>query len=88
MATFLFLRRLETAMQKYYPEIPAERSEDLHNLPIVDQADLILFMAGNQFMAMPEMVAGFQQVHPEVRNIFYETLPPGLERCCPRRNLR
>ncbi|MEJ2688711.1 MAG: substrate-binding domain-containing protein [Deltaproteobacteria bacterium] len=66
-------------MQKYYPEIPAERSEDLHNLPIVDQADLILFMAGNQFMAMPEMVAGFQQVHPEVRNIFYETLPPGLE---------
>jgi molybdate transport system substrate-binding protein len=66
-------------MEKDYPEIPAERSEDLHNLDIADRADLILFMAGNQFMAMPEIVSSFQKEHPEVRNIFYETLPPGLE---------
>ena len=66
-------------MERNYPVIPAERSEDLHNLAVAGRADLILFMAGNQFMAMPEIVAGFQQEHPEVRDIFYETLPPGLE---------
>jgi len=66
-------------MKKYYPEIPTERSDDLHNLDIADRADLILFMAGNQFMAMPEIVSGFQKEHPEIRKIFYETLPPGLE---------
>ena len=66
-------------MKRNYPEIPAERAEDLHNLHLADQADLVLFMAGNQFMAMPEIVARFQQEHPEVRNILYETLPPGLE---------
>jgi ABC-type molybdate transport system substrate-binding protein len=36
-------------------------------------------MAGNQFMAMEEIVAGFQVACPEVEKIFYETLPPGLE---------
>jgi len=66
-------------MQREYPEIPAERSEDLHNLALADRADLVLFMAGNQFMVMPELIAAFQREYPDVRNIFYETLPPGLE---------
>ena len=30
-------------------------------------------------MAMPEIVAEFQQCHPDVQKIYYETLPPGLE---------
>lgn len=66
-------------MKTEYPVIPAERSDDLHNLELTGQADLVLFMAGNQYMAMEEIVAAFQQEHPAVRNIFYETLPPGLE---------
>ena len=66
-------------MNKKYPEIPAERSGDLHNLNIADRADLVLFMAGNQFMVMPKILAAFQQEYPEIKNICYETLPPGLE---------
>lgn len=66
-------------MDRKFPEIPAERSEDLHNLALADRADLVLFMAGNQFMVMPELIAAFQKEYPDVRNIYYETLPPGLE---------
>ena len=62
-----------------YPRIPSDRSDDLHHLDIADRADLVLFMAGNQFMVMAEMVRLFQQKYPEVRHIYYETLPPGLE---------
>lgn len=62
-----------------YPVIPEGNSEDLHNLELLDQADLILFMAGNQFMLMPELIEQFQEEYPEVRNIVYQTLPPGLE---------
>jgi len=62
-----------------YPEIPSNRGDDLHNIEVVDQADLILFMAGNQFMVMDDLVRAFQKKHPEVERIFYETLPPGLE---------
>jgi len=61
------------------PTIPPDRGDDLHNLEFADTADLSLFMAGNQFMVMEELLAAFQEAHPEVRRIFYETLPPGLE---------
>lgn len=65
--------------KKDLPVIPSNRTDDLHGLEIAEKADLILFMAGNQFMAMKEIVAEFKTQYPEVKNIFYETLPPGLE---------
>jgi ABC-type molybdate transport system substrate-binding protein len=65
--------------KKDLPIIPSDRADDLHNLEIADCADLVLFMAGNQFMAMDELITGFQLEYPDVKNIFYETLPPGLE---------
>jgi len=64
---------------KNLPKIPSDRGDDLHNLEIADSADLVLFMAGNQFMAMKEIVSAFQKEHPGIDKIFYETLPPGLE---------
>ncbi len=49
---------------------------DLNGDPV--DPDLTVFFGGNQFMALPELIAAFQKKHPEVRNIFYETLPPGI----------
>ncbi|MGQ9570299.1 MAG: molybdate ABC transporter substrate-binding protein [Thermodesulfovibrionales bacterium] len=62
-----------------YPEIPSDREDDLHNLEFMEKAQLILFMAGNQFMVMDDLLKAFQKKHPEVEYIFYETLPPGFE---------
>jgi ABC-type molybdate transport system substrate-binding protein len=59
--------------------IPADRGQDLLGLEHAGQADLVLFMAGNQFMAMPDLLAAFQQTHPEVQRLFCETLPPKME---------
>lgn len=64
---------------KNLPVIPADRADDLHNLEVAASADLILFMAGNQFMVMKEIVSAFKKEHPDIEKIFYETLPPGLE---------
>ncbi len=64
---------------KDLPTIPPDRADDLHHLEIADNSDLTLFMAGNQFMVMPEIIAAFKNEHPNIKNIFYETLPPGLE---------
>jgi len=65
--------------KKDLPVIPSDRSDDLHNLEIADSSDLVLFMAGNQFMAMEEIISAFQKEYPDIKNIFYETLPSGLE---------
>jgi ABC-type molybdate transport system substrate-binding protein len=62
-----------------FPVIPPERGDDLHNLETAETADLVLFMAGNQFMAMADLIAAFRRAHPEIEKIFYETLPPGME---------
>lgn len=62
-----------------FPVIPEQRSQDLCNLDFADRAELVLFMAGNQFMVMPELIRTFKIIHPEVQTIVYETLPPGME---------
>jgi ABC-type molybdate transport system substrate-binding protein len=52
---------------------------DLHGNP--SGAQLVLFVGGNQFFVLPELIAGFEKLHPELRgHIFYETLPPGILR--------
>lgn len=41
-------------------------------------ADLYLFLNGNQFMVMPELLTAFRKRFPDFSRIYYETLPPGL----------
>lgn len=55
---------------------PVDQVLDLHGDPA--SAQLVIFMAGNQYMVMPALLAAFRKLHPEVRSIFYETLPPGI----------
>ena len=56
--------------KRVLPVIPAGRSDDLHHLEIADSADLTLFMAGNQFMAMGELIDKFQDKHPDIKKIY------------------
>jgi molybdate transport system substrate-binding protein len=65
--------------KKKFPVIPSDRADDLHHLEIATEADLVLFMAGNQFMVMNEIISAFKKKYPDIEKIFYETLPPGLE---------
>jgi ABC-type molybdate transport system substrate-binding protein len=52
---------------------------DLHGNP--SNARLVLFIGGNQFFVMPQLITGFEARHPELKGrIFYETLPPGILR--------
>ncbi|MEF8889157.1 MAG: substrate-binding domain-containing protein [Desulfohalobiaceae bacterium] len=61
------------------PVIPVERADDLHGMEEADRAGLILFMAGNQFMALPDLVEAFLRENSGADPVAYETLPPGLE---------
>lgn len=49
----------------------------LHGDPI--NADLRIFMAGNQFVVMDQLVRAFKAEYPQYEEIFYVTLPPGTE---------
>lgn len=40
-------------------------------------ADLVLYLAGNQFMVMQELIQDFQAKNPDIRTVYVETIPPG-----------
>jgi ABC-type molybdate transport system substrate-binding protein len=66
---------LDKGVEFQVPDI--DNVPDLHGNP--NQALLVLFVGGNQFMAMPGLIRAFETEHPELRGrIFYETLPPGI----------
>ena len=41
------------------------------------KADLVLYLAGNQFMVMEELIKDFLAKHGDVNNVHVETIPAG-----------
>lgn len=69
-----------TSDQGYVFHVPdIDNVPDLHGNPA--DAKLVLFIGGNQFFVLPQLVTAFEAHHPELAGyIFYETLPPGILR--------
>lgn len=44
-----------------------------------ENAQLRLFMAGNQFVLMDNLIAEFKKQYPKYQEIYYVTIPPGKE---------
>ena len=40
-------------------------------------SDLVMYLAGNQFMVMEELIADFQAKNPDIETVYVETIPPG-----------
>ncbi|MGD8379781.1 MAG: substrate-binding domain-containing protein [Gammaproteobacteria bacterium] len=49
---------------------------DLHG--DINDPDLVIFFAGNQYMLVNELLGEFQKKHPDYPRVFAETLPPGI----------
>lgn len=67
-------------------ETQAEWVQYKHETEIITQfhgdpeaAQLRLFMAGNQFVVMDNLVAEFKKQYPQYQEIYYVTIPPGQE---------
>ncbi len=44
----------------------------------INDPQLVVFFAGNQFMCIDDLLAAFKKQHPQYQRIFAETLPPGI----------
>lgn len=49
---------------------------DLHG--DINNPQLVVFFAGNQFMVVPDLIKAFKEEYPQYKRIFVETLPPGI----------
>ncbi len=41
------------------------------------RADLVMYLAGNQFMVMEDLIRDFQTKNADIKSIYVETIPPG-----------
>lgn len=41
------------------------------------KAELVMYLAGNQFMVMEELIKDFQSKNPDIKTVYVETIPPG-----------
>ena len=44
----------------------------------INDPQLVIFFAGNQFMCIDDLLAAFKKQYPQYQRIFAETLPPGI----------
>jgi len=44
----------------------------------INEPQLVVFFAGNQFMCVDDMMKAFKTAYPQYQRIFAETLPPGI----------
>ncbi|MES2446378.1 MAG: substrate-binding domain-containing protein [Bacteroidota bacterium] len=44
----------------------------------INDPQLVVFFAGNQFMCIDELIAAFKKSYPHYQRVFAETLPPGI----------
>jgi len=40
-------------------------------------SDLVMYLAGNQFMVMEDLIKDFQKKNPDIKTVYVETIPPG-----------
>jgi len=40
-------------------------------------SELVMYLAGNQFMVMEELIKDFQSKHSDIKTVYVETIPPG-----------
>ncbi|MGI8635661.1 MAG: molybdate ABC transporter substrate-binding protein [Segetibacter sp.] len=44
----------------------------------INDPQLVIFLSGNEFMAIDDLVAAFKKAYPAYERVFVETLPPGI----------
>ena len=44
----------------------------------INDPQLVIFFAGNQFMCIDELIGAFKKKYPQYQRVFAETLPPGI----------
>ena len=62
---------------KDYRTFHADGKIDLGKIGDSYTSELVMYLAGNQFMVMEELIKDFQKKNPDIKTIYVETIPPG-----------
>ncbi len=60
-----------------YRTFHADGKIDLGKIGDSYTAELVMYLAGNQFMVMKDLIKDFQSKNPDIKSVYVETIPPG-----------
>ncbi|WP_455210532.1 molybdate ABC transporter substrate-binding protein [Kaarinaea lacus] len=72
-----FVSEDEAGLHKDYRTFHATGKIDYGKIGDSYTAELVMYIAGNQFMVMEELIQDFQKANPNVKTVYVETIPPG-----------
>jgi ABC-type molybdate transport system substrate-binding protein len=67
----------EAGHEKDYRTFYSDGKVDFGKIGDSYSAELVMYLAGNQFMVMDELIKDFQSKNPDIKSIYVETIPPG-----------
>jgi len=67
----------DAGLLKDYRTFHATGRIDYGNIGDSYTAELVMYLAGNQFMVIKELIQDFQKANPNVKTIYVETIQPG-----------
>jgi len=82
MATSLLVPNIATAKDKAgqghdYRTFNVNGDIDYGKIGDSYNAELVMYLAGNQFMVIEDLMKDFQSKNPDIKSIYVETIPPG-----------
>lgn len=60
-----------------YRTFHADKTIDYGKIGASYTSDLVMYLAGNQFMVMEELIQDFQSKNSDIKTVYVETIPPG-----------
>jgi ABC-type molybdate transport system substrate-binding protein len=67
----------EAGLEHDYRTFHANGNIDYGKIKDSYNADLVMYLAGNQFMVMEDLIKDFMGKHPNIKTVYVETIPPG-----------
>lgn len=67
----------EAGLNKDYRTFQADGAIEYGEIGDSYDSDLVMYLAGNQFMVMEELIKDFQSINQDISTIYVETIPPG-----------
>lgn len=67
----------DSGLEHDYRTFHSNGKIDYGNIGDSYTADLVMYLAGNQFMVMEDLIKNFQSKNPDIKSIYVETIPPG-----------
>ena len=77
LAPFTAMASEDAGLGHDYRTFHSDGGIDYGNIGDSYSADLVMYLAGNQFMVMEDLIRDFQKKHPGIKTVYVETIPPG-----------